>query len=426
MFLPNKVIPFVLVLVLSTIVKAENPNVLTLQSALSIAVQDNPNLAQIQARSEAMATIPSQVGTLPDPVISFNALNLPVDTFDTAQENMTQLQGGISQVIPFPGKLALREQAATYQAEAATHDVTEARFRLLRDVKNTWWTLFYLNRSLDIIITNQNLLRQFVKIARTKYEVGEGLQQDVLLAQLELSKLLDNELRLTGAKEKTRAQLNALLNKPANHTINIPEQTPEDLPTLLVESVLFQQAENYRALLASRRKSINGAQARLDLAKKDFFPDFKVGAFYGGRDDTLSGQNRADFLSLKLSMNVPIFAASKQQKAVDQRSSELLQQRYALQDQWNKVRAEISMAYSDFHQTKNQAVLFKSGIIPQARQTVASMLAGYQVNKVDFLNLVRSQITLYNYEIQYWQALTQANQALAQLTAVVGKEEIYE
>ena len=426
MFLPNKIVPFVLVLVLSSIAKAEESNVLTLQSALSVAVQDNPNLAQIQARSEAMAAIPSQVGTLPDPVISFNALNLPVDTFNTAQENMTQLQGGISQVIPFPGKLALREQAATHQAEAATYDVTEARFHLLRDVKKTWWALFYLNRALEIIITNQNLLRQFVKIASTKYEVGEGLQQDVLLAQLELSKLLDSELQLTGAREKAKAQLNVLLNKAANHPINISEQVQEDLPTLQEQSVLFLQAENYRALLASRRKDINAAQSRLDLAKKDFYPDFKFGAFYGGRDDTPSGQDRADFLSLKLSMNVPIFAASKQQKAVDQRSSELMQQRYALQDQWNKVRAEISTAYSDFHQTKNQTVLFKSGIIPQARQTVASMLAGYQVNKVDFLNLVRSQITLYNYEIQYWQALTQANQALAQLTAVVGKEEIYE
>jgi outer membrane protein TolC len=426
MFLPNKIVPFVLLLALSSIATAENPNILTLQSAMTIAVQDNPNLAQIQARSEALAAIPSQVGTLPDPVISFNALNLPVNTFDTAQENMTQLQGGISQAIPFPGKLALRKQAATYQAEAATHDVTESRFHLLRDVKKAWWALFYLNRALDIIITNQNLLRQFVKIVRTKYEVGEGLQQDVLLAQLELSKLLDNEIRLTGAKEKTKAQLNVLLNNPANQPFEISGQVLEDLPTLLVESVLFQQAENYRALLASKRKSINGAQARLDLAKKDFFPDFNVGAFYGGRDDTLAGRERADFLSLKLSMNVPIFAASKQRKAVDQRSSELMQQRYALQDQWNRVRAEISMAYSDFHQTKNQVVLFKSGIIPQARQTVASMLAGYQVNKVDFLNLVRSQITLYNYEIQYWQALTQANQALAQLTAVVGKEEIYE
>ena len=426
MFSLNKTIAFFMLLVLSSIVNAEPAHLLTLQSALDIAVRDNPSLAQIQARSEAIAAIPSQVGSLPDPVISFNALNLPVDTFDLAQENMTQMQGGISQAIPFFGKLALREQAATYQAEAATLDVTEARFRLLRDVKKTWWAHFYLDRALEIIIVNQNLLRQFVKIAQTKYEVGEGLQQDVLLAQLELSKLLDTEIRLTGAINKAKAQLNALLDRPANQALKIPEQTQEDLPTLQAESLLFEQAENYRALLASRRKSINAAQSRLDLAKKDYFPDFKVGAFYGGRADTLSGQERADFLSLKLSMTVPIFAASKQAKAVDQRNSELIEQRYALQDQWNNVRAEISTAYGDFHQFKNQVILFKSGIIPQARHTVASMLAGYQVNKVDFLNLVRSQITLYNYETQYWKALTEANQALAQLTAVVGKEEIYE
>ena len=426
MNLSNKATAFFMLLLISSIVKADVPNLLTLKSAISIAVQDNPSLAQMQARSNALAAIPSQVGTLPDPLISFNALNLPVDTFDTAQENMTQMQGGISQAFPFFGKLALREQAATYQAEAATHDVTEARYRLLRDVKKIWWSLFYLDRALEIILINQDLLRQFVKIAQTKYEVGEGLQQDVLLAQLELSKLLDTEIRLIGAIDKAKAQLNTLLDKPANHPFNISAQTQEELPTLQAESALFKKAENYRALLTSRRKSINAAQSRLDLAKKDFFPDFKVGAFYGGRDDTLSGQERADFLSLKLSMNVPIFAATKQRKAVDQRSSELMQQRYTLQDQWNKVRAEISIAYSEFHQTKNQVVLFKSGIIPQARQTVASMLAGYQVNKVDFLNLVRSQITLYNYETQYWKALTQANQALAQLTTVVGKEEIYE
>ncbi len=422
----KKVASFFMLLVLSCTIKAEQANLLTLQSAISIAAQNNPSLAQIRARSDAMAAIPSQVGTLPDPVISFNALNLPVDTFDTAQENMTQLQGGISQAIPFPGKLALREQAATYQAEAATYDVTEARWHLLRDVKKNWWALFYLDRALEIIRVNQSLLRQFVKIAQTKYVVGEGLQQDVLLAQLELSKLLDNEIRLKGSQKKTKAQLNALLDKPANHKFIITEKISEDLPTLLAEAALFDQAENYRALLASRRESIHAAQSRLDLAKKDLFPDFKVGVFYGGRDDLLSGQERADFLSMKLSMNVPIFAASKQRKAVDQRSSELIQQRYALQDQWNNVRAEISTAYSDFHQFKNQVVLFKSGIIPQARQTVASMLAGYQVNKVDFLNLVRSQITLYNYETQYWKALSEANRTLAQLTAVVGKEEIYE
>ncbi len=422
----NITVYFLVLLFLSGIVHAEDASLLTLRTALDIAVQDNPGLAEIQARSEAMAAIPSQVGSLPDPVISFNALNLPVDTFDLSQENMTQLQGGISQAIPFPGKLALREQAAEHEAEAAAHEVTEARWRLLRDVKKTWWALFYLDRAVEIIRVNQDLLRQFVEIAQTVYEVGQGLQQDVLLAQLELSKLFDSEMELVGARENYRAQLNALLDQPADLEITIPKKVTEELPDLQAESALFQQAESYRALLKSRRESVHAAQSRLDLAKKDYYPDFKVGAYYGGRADTLTDQERADFLTLKLSMNVPIFFASKQRKAVDQHSSELMQRRYALQDEWNNVRAAISKASSDYRQSKNQTVLFKSGIIPQARQTVASMLAGYQVDKVDFLNLVRSQITLYNYEIQYWKVLTEANQALAQLTAMIGKEEIYE
>lgn len=419
-------IALILMLLLQNTISVAEPSVLTLQSVVELAVRDNPNLAQIKARSEAMAAIPSQVGTLPDPIISFNALNLPVDTFDTRQVAHTQMQGGITQAIPFPGKLALREQAATYEAEAAAQNVTEARWRLQRDVKKTWWSLFYLDRALQIIKANQNLLRQFVKIAQTKYEVGQGLQQDVLLAQLELSKFLDSELKLAGARRNFAAIINALLDKPSNTPVKLPEQVHEGLPTLLAEEILYQQAEQYRALLAVQHQFINAAQSRLDLAKKDYYPDFKVGAFYGGRDDNLAGEDRPGFVSFKLSMNLPIFTDSKQSKAVDQRTSELMQQRYGLKDEWNRVRSQISMAHSDFHQTKNQAILFKSGIIPQARQTVASMLAGYQVNKVDFLNLVRSQITLFNYETQYWKALSSANQALAELTAAVGKEQIYE
>ncbi len=423
----SKTIFFLVLSIFLAIANAENiSNPLTLSEALSIAVQDNPSLAEIKARSEAMADIPSQLGSLPDPVISFNALNLPTDSFDLAQENMTQMQGGISQAIPFPGKLALRAKAAELEAQAASQDVYEARWLLLRDVKKIWWVLFYLDRSLEIINVNKELLRQFIEIAQTKYEVGEGLQQDVLLAQLELSKLFDNELVLIGARENAQAQLNALLNRPANLEIIIPEKISEQLPDLQAEIQLFKQAEQYRALLASRRKQIDAAKARLDLAKKDYYPDFNVGAYYGGRANTISGQSRADFLSMKLSMTIPLYFSSKQSKAVDQRSKELIQKKYALQDEWNQVRAEISKAYSDFRQYKNKTVLFKSGIIPQARQTVASMLSGYQVDKVDFLNLVQSQITLYNYEIQYWKAVTEANQALAQLTAMIGKEEIYE
>jgi cobalt-zinc-cadmium efflux system outer membrane protein len=408
------------------IAASAGPSILTLQAATELAVQGNPDLAQMQARAQAMAAIPSQEGALPDPQISISALNLPVNNFDLHQEDMTQLGGGISQAIPFPGKLALREQAAAFEAEAASQNVTEVRWRLISEVKKTWWLIFYLDRTLNIVDSNYALLQQFVDIARTKYEVGEGLQQDVLLAQLELSRLLDQQLVLKASRRNAVASLNALIDRPANEDMRLPEKVELQLPAIKQENLLYRQAEISRAVLEGNRLGINAAQSRLDLAKKDYLPDFTVDASYGARANAQSGDKRRDMLSLNLSMNVPIFAAQKQAKAIDQRTRELMQEKYALQDEWNRVRSQISQGYTDYQRAKDQFVLYDTGVVPQARQTVASMLAGYQVNKVDFLNLVRSQITLFEYETQYWKAFTEANQSLAQLNAAVGREEIYE
>lgn len=413
-------------LLVNDVTAGSEQKILTLKAATELAIQNNPDLAQMRARAEAMAAIPSQVGTLPDPEISFNARNLPVNTFNTGQEDMTLIGPGISQAMPFPGKLALRSAAATFEAEAALKNVTEARWWLISNVKQVWWQVFYLDHALQIVKNNQTLLKQFIQITRTKYEVGEGLQQDILLAQLELSNLLDQQLKLEGARRNSVAQLNALLDKAANQPVKLPEEIAEKLPTILSETALYQQAKHSRALLASKHESINAARARVDLAKKDYYPDFKLGAFYGFRRDRPTGIDRADLLTLNLSMSIPIFFDRKQAKAVDQRNSELLQQKYILQDEWNRVRTQISQSHSDFQRAKEQVILFKTGIIPQARQTVASMLAGYQVSQVDFLNLVRSQIALLNHELQYWNAFAEANQALANLTAAVGEEEIYE
>lgn len=404
----------------------ENRAVLSLQDATEMAIQHNPDLAQMQARASAMAAIPSQVSSLPDPTISFNARNLPTNTFNTAQEDMTMIGPGISQSFPFPGKLGLRGDAASSEAEAALQNVTEAQAWLLSNVKQFWWQVYYLDHALHIVDNNQTLLRQFIQIARTKYEVGKGLQQDILLAQLELSNLLDQQLILKNTRQRAVVQLNVLLGRIANHPVTLPKEVDEQLPTLASETELYQLAEVSRALLSSKRESINAAQARLSLAKKDYYPDVNLGAFYGFRRDRPSGIERSDLLTLNMSVQIPIFAARKQSKAVDQRNSEVMQHKYALEDEWNKVRAEISQNYSDFQRAKQQVTLFKTGIIPQARQTVSSMLAGYQVSKVDFLNLMRSQIALLNHEMQYWKAFVEANQSLAKLAAAVGEDEIYE
>lgn len=401
---------------------------LTLEAATQLALRDNPDLAEMRSRYEAMAAIPSQVGTRPDPVLSLNALNFPTDTFDFSQEAMTQVQLGLSQKFPFPGKLSLAEEAAEYEADAALHSVEETRLRLIRDVRSLWWTLFYLDRALETVDRNQALLRQFVQIAKTKYEVGDGLQQDVLLAQLELSKLLEQSINLAGARRSETAKLNRLMDQPTDTALVIPANVSRELPDVASESELFNRGESNRPTLSLQRSRIQAAQSRVKLAKKDYYPDFTVGAAYGFR----SGENpvgmgdRSDLFSVRLSVNLPIYQGRKRDQAVDQRESELAGARYALADEINAMRSEISQSQAVFVQARDQLELFETGILPQSRQTVESMLAGYQVSEVDFLNLVRSQITLYNYETLYWRSLSTANQALARMRAAVGGEDIGE
>ena len=130
--------------------------VLTLDTAVAMAEQSNPGLAQRQAQAEAMSALPSQLGSLPDPMISMGLVNLPTDSLNTSQEAMTQWQLGISQEIPFPGKLALKQQAATERANASALMTTEYKQQLIQYVTSYWWQLFYLEKTLAIISTNKN------------------------------------------------------------------------------------------------------------------------------------------------------------------------------------------------------------------------------------------------------------------------------
>jgi len=403
--------------------------VLQLDAAVARAINNNPSLAEMQARYQALAEIPSQKGALPDPVLSLNALNLPTDTFDLDQEAMTQMQIGISQSFPFPGKLDLLEGASQFDAQAAGYSVDELRRRLVTKVESGWWQIYYFDRSLEIIDSNQELFRQFIQVARTKYEVGEGLQQDVLLAQLELSKLIDQKIKLLAVRRNHAIQLNVLMDVLPNAMVVLPRTVSIHMPDVADELILYERAEVSRPLLKEMESHVKAAESRRDLAEKASYPDFKLGVAYGfrsGDNPPPVGGSRSDFLSVMLSVNLPIYSGSKQSKAVNQRAQELRKNRYALRDRQGAVRSDISIATSDYRRAREQFSLFEAGIIPQAQQTVSSMLAGYQVNQVDFLNLVGSQVTLLNYQVQYWKALTEANQALARLVAAVGAETIYE
>lgn len=400
---------------------AKDDAMLTLDLAIDHALAGNPGLAEIKARAEAMAAIPSQAGALPDPTVNFEMLNVPTRNFDLRQEDMTMMALGISQELPFPGKLALREKIAEHEALAAADSVDEARLRLVREVKQNWWQLFYYDRALNLLDETERVFQQLIDISQAQYKVGKGTQQEVLLTQLELSKLKDEKLSLVSMRHGLIARFNALLDRAPDKPVRIPTQAEFKLPELN-EAALQDRVLQMRPLFAQHRKMLDAALAKVDLAKQDFYPDFTVGAGYAFRQNTPTGQTRSDFASVQLSMNVPIYADRKQAKAVDQRQGELLQEHYALQDEHHKIRAEIAAKTAEYQHAKEKLLLLEHEIIPQAQQTVNSLLAGYQVSQNNFSDLLRTQQSLFQYQAQYWQALSTTQQLLAELSAEVGEE----
>jgi len=394
---------------------------LTLSLAVERALAGNPGLAEIKARAEALAAVPAQAGALPDPTLNFELLNVPTRSFDLRREDMTMLGVGISQTIPFPGKLALREKIAEREALAAADSVDEARLRLVREVSDSWWQLFYYDRALNLLADAEGFFRQLIAIAQAKYKVGKGTQQDVLLAQLELSKLKNDKLELVSLRHSQDARLNALLDRAPQTSMKIPTEAEIKLPDI-DESALQDKALRTRPLFAQHRKMLDAALGGVDLAKKDFYPDFTVGAGYALRQNTPTGETRSDFASVQLSMNLPIYADRKQAKALDQRQSELLQEQYALQDEHHKIQAEIAAKTAEYQHAKEKLLLLEHEIIPEAQQTVNSLLAGYQVSQTDFSDLLRTQLSFFQYQTQYWQALTGTQQLLAELSAEVGED----
>jgi len=402
---------------------------LELSEAVEIALSVNARLASMIAHADALLSIPSQASALPDPTFGLNAMNLPTDTFDFDQEPMTQLQLTFSQALPYPGKRQLMEDAAQYEADAGLARIEDARLGLAAQVRGAWWRLFQLDRALEIVEQNQALMRDFIEIAQTKYRVGDGLQQDVLLAQLELSRLLDRELRLGGMRSTTNAAVNALLDRATDQMITLPDMPPStELPDVPTEAELLQSSAANRPAMAAENALVDAARARIELSEKDLRPNFMIGAAYGYRQgyDPLRARDRSDFLSLMFSVSVPLYSESKQRRAIEQRNSELSRQRFIVNDTLRSIQASISGSRSDYEAAREQILLLETAIIPQAQQTVASMLAGYQVNEVDFLNVVNSQITLYNSQISYWEALSSAKTALAMLAAASGREVLYE
>ncbi|TLN01782.1 TolC family protein [bacterium] len=391
-----------------------------LATMVATALSNNPELKASNARWEMFRSRIDQARALEDPMLMLKLQNWMVDEpFNSRVDPMTQRVIGISQQLPFWGKRDLRGEIASREAESYKWGVAERKLELVRMVKETWYRIYYVDRSLEIVDKNIKILDDFITLAETKYSVGQGVQQDVYKAQVERSRMLDMRITLEQQRKTLQANLNALLYRPADTPVaGIPDI--EISPVSLSGKELKERASDNRPLIKGLEALIGKGDAGLKLARKENYPDFNLSFEYMQRDPIGEEQGN-DMYSAGITFNLPVQRA-RRRAMVAEAESEKTMAAEELKALRNTIDSGVEDLLAQLDRRKKLVELYKTGIIPQAAQSLESAVIGYRVGKVDFLTLLDSRVTLFNYEREYYDSIADYQMKRAQLEALVGKE----
>lgn len=393
---------------------------LTVSALVDYAVQHNPEIQAARRRVEALQARIPQAGSLDDPMLGIGAMNLPTDTFKFNQVDMTQKQLTLSQKFPFPGKLRWQAEVATRDAEIGVEDLQEVENRIVSQVKQAFYDLYFVDQATAITERNKTLLEEFVKIAAAKYRVGTGIQQDVILAQVEVSKIMDQLIQLQQQRRSASVRLNTLLDLPPESPVGKTQGVSQASFSQSL-AALKEEALAARPQLRALQRAIDRSEAAYRLAKLQYYPDLTVTFAYGLREGASGGRDRPDFASAMATINIPLYFHTKQDERVNETLAALQQARRHYQSQTNEIFFALGDLVARLQRDADQLKLFAEAIIPQARQSLDSAIAGYQVNRVDFLTLLGNQVTLFNFERDYDRLLADYQKTLAEMERVVGR-----
>ena len=418
-------IPFVISVILmvfmlplsSSLADSESLNVNRL---VEEALQNNPEILAAKMKWEVYKEKVPQASALEDPMLGFGVISLPTD-FSFRKEDMTMKELSLSQKFPFPGKRPLMKEMAEKEAEAVYTEIQGKINQVIKDVASSYYELSLVYRATEVIQRNKEIFETFAKIAETRYSVGEGIQQDVIKAHVEVSKMVDELIMLGQRKRALEAKLNALLSRPPEGSMGAPEEVVFRPFSLSIEE-LQKMALDMNPTLKGMKKMIEMKQKAYELAKKEYYPDFNFRFAYGQRDNGPEGMKRRDMLTGMIEINIPIFYKSKQDRKVAEVKADIQVAEAQYQAMKNEVLFMITDMASMIHRVEKQIELYKTGIIPQASLQISSAMSAYRVNKADFMTLLDSQMTLNKYELEYHQALTEYEKNIATLGAVIGKQ----
>jgi outer membrane protein TolC len=385
-----------------------------LRDLVAEAERGNPEIAASYHTWQAATNVPKQASALPETEVRVQqfAVGSPRPFAGFSNSEFAYIGLGASQEIPFPGKRSLRGKAATLEAESLRESSDAVRRRVIEQLKLVYFRLAYIQQTLGILQKSDQLLGQVQQVAESRYRVGQGNQQDVLRAQLQHTKILQEIAHHHQEEGQLQAQLKQLLNRPQTD----PDIVAEILtPTFLLHSdaELLQLAQEKNPDLRAKQQMIRREEARVELAQKNFRPDFMADYMWQHTND----QTR-DYYMATVGIRLPNRGRVKAEVAEAEQNRERAKQE--LQAEIQRVLAEIKEQYVMVRSSEERLNIYKGGLIPQADATFRAGMAGYQANRQDFETLLGNFLDVLNLDLQYRNELAEHESALARLERLTG------
>jgi outer membrane protein, heavy metal efflux system len=389
---------------------------LDLNDLVTRALERNPGIKAHEDASQAAKFSIKPAGALPDPVIGFGIKNMSTH-WTVGEEVMSEVDLSFSQTFPFPGKQRLKSEIANTQFLQTEENYRAARLTLVREIKDLYAKLYYYQRAADFLRQKKDVLEKALKLAELKYSVGTAAQPDIFRAQVEISGIEDMLLNMSQMIRTTSAKINALLDLPAESPLGLAREIP--LYTLQADlETLSKKAEENSPRLQEARLMIEQGEIEVQMAKKEFYPNFMVELGKGFKGPI------PDMYEFMVGVEIPLWSGKKQSPLLEQAVCRLSSTRNDYASMRNQVGFMVTESYTMAKTSGSLAALYKDKILPQARFAYESSLANYQTGKVDFLMLISDITNLFTYEAEYVRNLSSLWSSAARLEELTELELI--
>jgi outer membrane protein, heavy metal efflux system len=386
----------------------------SLRDLIHEAEQNNPEIAAAERGYAAATHGAPQASALPPTQFTIQQFSVgsPRPFAGYTNSDFAYVGLGVSQEIPYPGKRSLRAQVANREADIRQVQIEPVRRMVTDKLKAAYYRLAYLQQTLSVLERNDQVLKDIEQVVESRYRVGQGNQQEVLRAQLQHTKILQEITMHHREVGRLEAQLKQLLSRPQD---SADIQTEPLVARLLTHSAsdLLNLAARQNPDVQVKQAMLKKTEAQIALAKKEFHPDFGVQYMYENTD-----RKFRDYYMASFSITLPNRARRKAELAEAEANRDQADKQ--LEAEMQRRLAEVQDQYVVVQTSEEQLKIYKEGLIPQSDAAFRSALAAYQANRQDFQTLLSSFMDTLNLQLEYQRELADHEIALAHLESLTG------